>query len=58
MSLLSSFIANYLVNALEQQFIKHEPEMQEAFLKEVHDFIGVVSGWVHEKLISKDEKND
>lgn len=57
MSLLSSFIAGHVVKALEQQFIEHEPEMQEAFLGEVHAFVNVVSGWIHEKLLAKESKN-
>lgn len=62
MSLLSSFIINHVVKALEAQFVSHVPELQQAFLNEVSSIVKVVSDWVESKLNiegapSDEEKN-
>lgn len=56
MSLLSSFIVNHLVKALEAQFLSHIPEMQEAFLKEVSAFVKAVSDWIESKMNPQGEQ--
>lgn len=53
MSLLSSFIANHLVLALEAEFIKHEPELQATFIEEVKAFTEQVGEWLNNKLAPK-----
>lgn len=50
MSLLSSFIMNNIVKALEEQFLSHVPELQQAFLNEVSALVKVVSDWVESKM--------
>jgi len=50
MSLLSSFIANHLVATLEAEFLKHEPDMQAAFVNEVQAFAVQVGEWLNSKL--------
>lgn len=55
MSLLSSFIAGHLVNALEAAFVAHEPEMQEALLDEIKEFSDEVVKWLDAKFADKVE---
>ena len=50
MSLLSSFIVSRIVKALEEQFLSHVPELQQAFLNEVSSLVKVVSDWVESKM--------
>lgn len=62
MSLLSSFIVNHVVKALEAQFLSHVPELQQAFLNEVSSLVKVVSDWIESKINvegapSDEEKN-
>jgi hypothetical protein len=49
MSLLSSFVANHLVASLEEEFVKHAPELQAAFLAEVEAFSADVIKWLKSK---------
>ncbi len=58
MSLLSNFIVNHVVKALEHQFLSHVPELQKAFLDEVASLVKVVSDWIESKLSGKGESND
>lgn len=58
MSLLSAFIANHVVKALETQLVAHEPELQQVFLNEVSAFVGTVANWVNEKLQPKGEDSN
>lgn len=58
MSLLSSFIVNHVVKALEAELVEHLPEMQQKFLNEVSEFVKVVSDWVETKLSNQGEAND
>jgi len=53
MSLLSSFVTNQLVKALEAEFIAHEPDLKDAFVNEVNNFLSTVSLWVDSKLALK-----
>lgn len=50
MSLISSFLINHLVPALEKAFIAHEPEAQAAFLDEVKVIADQVAAWIESKL--------
>jgi hypothetical protein len=50
MSLLSVFIAEHVVKSLEQEFLKHAPELQAKLLEEVSQFSGQVLSWVATKL--------
>jgi hypothetical protein len=53
MSLLSSFVTNELVKALEAEFIQHEPEMQNAFVDEVTAAVNSVVSWVNSKIAAR-----
>jgi hypothetical protein len=50
MSLLSQFIANHVVAALEAQLLAHAPDVQAAFLAELQAFSGQVNAWLEAKL--------
>jgi hypothetical protein len=50
MSLLSSFVATQFVKALEEQFLSHMPEVQQAFLNEVAALVKIVSDWIESKI--------
>ena len=50
MSLLSSFVTNELIKALEAEFIKHEPELKDAFVDEVTAAVNSVVSWVNSKI--------
>lgn len=50
MSLLSTFIQNQLLHAIEQQFMEHAPEIQETILAEVGAFAQKAIEWVQSKV--------
>lgn len=50
MSLLSSFVTNQLLKALESEFISHEPDIQNAFANEVQVFASTIMNWANNKL--------
>ena len=54
MSLLSSFIQNQLLKALEAEFVAHAPEMQEVIVSEVESFANQAMDWVKDKLHAKE----
>ncbi len=54
MSLLSSFIRDHLIKAVENEFIAHVPDIQAVIIGEVKAFADEALEWVNEKL-SKDE---
>ena len=56
MSLLSSFITNQLIKSIEDQFVAHEPEIQDAFVNEVAVAVNHVVSWVNDKLHAKQQK--
>ena len=60
MSLLSSFIRNQLLKAVEEEFQAHAPELQARVLDEMEAFGAECTGWVAEKMapISQPEKQD
>ena len=49
MNLLLSMLADHLLPALEAAFVAHEPEMQEALLKELGDLSSKVMNWIDSK---------
>lgn len=53
MSVLSSFIQNQLLKALEDQFVAHEGDLKDAFVAEVNAFAQDVLKWVESKVQSK-----
>ena len=55
---LSSFIAGRIVQELEEQFVSHLPELQQAFLNEVSVFVKIVSDWVESKMNVKGETSN
>jgi hypothetical protein len=57
MSLLSNFIVAHVIQALEQEFISHEPDLQKAFLDEVSAFTSQIVQWLESRL-SNDHSND
>lgn len=56
MSLLSSFIRNQLLKAVEQEFHEHEPHIKELIIKEVGDFASECVAWVESKVSPKAEE--
>lgn len=50
MSLLSKFVLDHLIPALEEAFLEHEPAMQDLLLREVEEFSSRIGEWVREKL--------
>jgi len=53
MSLLSSFIQNHLIKAIEAEFVTHAPEIQQAIVGEVQAFANEALQWVESKLSPK-----
>jgi hypothetical protein len=58
MSLLASFISSRIVTELEKQFLSHTPELQQAFLTEVLNFVKVLCEWVENKMNAQGEPTD
>ena len=58
MSLLSSFIVTHVVKALENQFVSHVPELQQAFLNEVTHIVKVMNDWIESKMEVQGESTD
>ena len=54
MSLLSSFIRNQLLKAVEAEFADHLPEVQSLVVKEMQDFAAECTQWVEDKLSPKE----
>lgn len=50
MSLISDFVANHLLGAVENALLTHEPEMQQVIIDEIENFVAVVGTWVQNKL--------
>lgn len=50
MSILSSFIRNQLLKGLEDEFVSHEPEIQEEIVQQIGEFAAECLEWVHSKL--------
>jgi hypothetical protein len=55
MSLLSSFIQNQLLKAIEAEFVAHEADMQDVIVGEVEAFAGKAMEWVNEKIQGKEQ---
>lgn len=58
MSLLSNFLVSSIIKYLENQFLEHEPDLQQAFLREVDEFVKTVAKWIEEKLTNEEESHD
>lgn len=58
MSLLSSFIRNQLLKAVEEQFTSHAPEVQALVLKEMQEFGGECIQWAQDKLGIEDKPSE
>lgn len=56
MSLISGFIANRLLAALEAELVNHEQDIQEAVIKEVEALVALVGDWVQKKLAGAQPK--
>lgn len=50
MSLLSSFIQNQLIKAIEDEFINHSADMQSVIINEVKNFVELGAAWVESKI--------
>ena len=50
MSLLSSFIQNQLLKAIEAEFRAHETQIQSVIVNEVKAFAGKAMEWVNDKV--------
>ena len=57
MSLLSAFLSNHLIPALEQAIVKHEPDAQALIIGEIDALNAKVGEWVKDKLSPKGEDN-
>lgn len=57
MSILSSFIQNQLLRALEAEFIMHAPDVQNFIVKELSAFATQLMAWAERKL-EKQEPED
>jgi len=56
MSLLSSFIRNQLLKAVEKEFVDHAPDMQALIVKEIGEFASECVAWVESKVSPKAEE--
>jgi len=56
MSLLSGFLTNQLLKALQDEFLKHEPEIQDKILEEINFLGEKCLEWVDEKMGIKRDK--
>lgn len=50
MSLLSSFIQNQLLKAIEAELVNHAPDIQQAIVGEVEAFAKEALQWVQSKV--------
>lgn len=50
MSLLSSFIRNQLLKGLEDEFVSHEPDIQDVIVEQINSFAAECLEWVNSKL--------
>jgi hypothetical protein len=57
MSPLLNFIIAHVVKALEEEFISHEPSLQQAFLNEISVCVNEVAQWLEAKL-ANDHSSD
>lgn len=48
-----SLLMKYLVPMLEEEFIKHEPQMQEALLNEAKVLLSKIEDWINHKIQPK-----
>lgn len=55
MSILSKFISQHLVPTLEEEFKKHEPQLQQKLLEEVEALLAEIAHWLKEKVVGKDK---
>jgi len=55
MSLLSSFIRNQLLKAVEEEFQAHTPEMKAMVINEMQAFAAECTDWVAKKLDNQDQ---
>lgn len=55
MSMLSSFVQNQLLKALEDAFISHEDDIKDLLIKEVEAFAQAALSWVEKKLLEKSQ---
>lgn len=53
MSLLSTFVQNQLIQALESEFTAHSADLQAAFISEITAFVEEVMTWIQSKAESK-----
>ena len=53
MSIFSSFIQQHLLAALEQELLKHAPDIQAVLISEVESFANDALVWVKSKMESK-----
>jgi len=60
MKLLSPMFINLLLKFIEYEFVNHEPQLKEVFLKEVRDAVDLFSNWVNSQYSAKikDKNNE
>lgn len=57
MSLLSSFIRSHLINAIENEFVKHEPEVKDKVIDEMRQFSNEAMEWVDSKMANLNKES-
>ena len=57
MSLLSMFISNHLIPALEEAIVKHKPDAQALIINEIDALNAKVGEWIKNKLSPKGEED-
>lgn len=50
MNIISNFVVSDILKMLEEQFIAHQPELQQAFLSEVSVLAQGIGQWLTTKL--------
>ena len=55
MSALSSFVASYLLDALEKEFQAHAPELQDEMIKEMQYLAKLIDNWLFTKVAPSDQ---
>jgi hypothetical protein len=55
MNILSKFIVSQLIQKLEEEFISHAPDLQEAFIAEITLASNQIVDWINSKI--RDNQN-
>lgn len=53
MSLISGFIQNQLIKALEAEFVAHSDDLQAAFVGEIKNLVSLIGSWAESKIAAQ-----